>query len=492
MPFLKEARRRGAFIAVVDPVRNFTAAEADLHLPVRPGTDLPVALAVIDLWRQWGVLDRAFLAEHAVGLEGLLDRASEWHVERAAREAQVSSRDIERLAREFADRSPAVVRCGWGLERNRNGGQAVAAVLAMPALTGKFGVRGGGYTMSNSGASHVDLDGILGSAQWTTRSINQTLLGSVLTDGIDPPIKALFVYNCNPAVTVPDQQAVLRGLARDDLFTVVFDQVMTDTARYADIVLPATAFTEHVDLRAAYGNYLVGRVAPIAPPPGEAKSNTEVFGLLGQAMGFGDEAFSWTDEDAGCRVVESLELNGSKISDTAQAAWHYDFPGPTPVQFEHVFPRTPDGKIHLLPAVLGATPLVYRSEMNGSYPLALISPATSRTTNSTMGEYAFPELYVEIHPTDASDRGIADGDRVRVFNDLGEVECRARVRSRIRQGVVLIPKGSWQHTSPNRRSATALCPATVSEVGGGACYNDARVEISRLGGAERESSNPRA
>jgi len=480
MPFLKEARARGAFVAVVDPVRNLTAAESDLHLPVRPGTDLPLALAIIRLWHEWDLLDRAFLAEHAVGLEPLMDRAGEWTLDRAASESGVPAEAIERLAHEFANRDPAVIRCGWGPERNRNGGQAIAAILAMPALLGKFGVRGGGYTLSNSGAASLDRDGLLGSLGWSTRLVNQTELGAVLTDGLDPPIKALFVYNCNPAVTVPDQESVLRGLARGDLFTVVFDQVMTDTARYADLILPATAFTEHVDVRAAFGNYVVGRVQPLVQAPGEAKSNTELFGLLGREMGFADEAFRWSDGDAGRKVVESLVMNGSPILDVESTVWSYDFPGSTPVQFEHVFPRTGDGKVHLTPAALGDAPFVYLSDVASQYPLALVSPATTRTTNSTMGEYAIPELYVEMNPVDASNREIADDEQVRVFNELGEVVCRVRIRDRIRQGVVLIPKGSWQHASPNRRCATALCPATVSSVGGGACYNDARVEIAIL------------
>jgi len=484
MPFLKEARRRGAFVAVVDPVRNFSEGEADLHLAVRPGTDLPVALAMIGLWHTWGVLDETFLSTHADGLDALLTRSASWPVDRAATEAGVPAESITNLARELADRSPAVVRCGWGLERNRNGGQAVAAVLAFPALLGKFGVRGGGYTMSNSGAARLDTQALLGQFDWPTRSVNQTELGRVLTDGMDPPIKSLFVYNCNPAVTVPDQEAVLRGLGRDDLFTVVFDQVMTDTARYADIVLPATTFLEHHELRVAYGSYVVGRARPVVERPGEAKSNVEVFGLLGRAMGFTDEAFGWTEIEAGRRAFDVLVMPGKRTdyADPDAAAVRYDFPGETPVMFETAFPLTPDQKIQLTPAVLGAEPFRYEPLESERFPLTLVSSATSRTTNSTMGEYAIPELYVEIGAADASRRGVGDGDLVRVFNELGEVVCRARVRDRIRDGVVLIPKGAWLHASPSGRTATVLCPATVSAVGGGACYNDARVEISGIRG----------
>ena len=484
MPFLKEARRRGAFVAVVDPVRNLSEGEADLHLAVRPGTDLPVALAMIGLWHTWGVLDERFLSTHADGLDALIARSASWPVDRAAAEAGVPAESITNLARELADRSPAVVRCGWGLERNRNGGQAVAAVLALPALLGKFGVRGGGYTMSNSGAARLDAQAVLGPFDWPARSVNQTELGRVLTDGVDPPIKSLFVYNCNPAVTVPDQEVVLRGLGRDDLFTVVFDQVMTDTARYADIVLPATTFLEHHEVRVGYGSYVVGRGRPVAARLGEAKSNVEVFGLLGRAMGFTDEAFGWIEEDAERRVLDALVMPGQRPdhTDTDAATLRYDFPGETPVMFETAFPLTPDRKIHLTPAVLGAEPFHYESLESERYPLTLVSPATSRTTNSTMGEYAIPDLYVEVGTADASRRGICDGDQVRVFNELGEVICRARIRDRIRDGVVLMPKGAWLRASPSGRTATVLCPATVSAVGGGACYNDARVEVEKVRG----------
>ncbi|MCK5714171.1 MAG: molybdopterin-dependent oxidoreductase, partial [Hyphomicrobiaceae bacterium] len=236
VPFLKRAKELGAFIAVVDPVRNLSAKEADLHLAVRPGTDLPVALALIKLLHDADELDQAFIDQHTRNVDALLRAASEWPVLRAAAEAGVSESDIRKLADVYAASSTAVVRCGWGLERNRNGGQAVAAVLALPALTGKFGVRGGGYTLSNSGAAQFDSSKLFDISGWNSRTINMTQLGAALNGACDPPIKGLFVYNCNPAITAPDQATVLRGLRRDDLFTVVHEQVMTDTAVYADIV----------------------------------------------------------------------------------------------------------------------------------------------------------------------------------------------------------------------------------------------------------------
>ena len=478
VPFLKEAKRRGAFVAVVDPLRNLSAQEADLHLPVLPGTDLPVALSIIDLWREWDVLDREFLERHAVGLEPLLEAASEWPLDRAAAEAGVSASDIERLAREFAAASPALLRCGWGLERNRNGGQAVAAVLAMPALLGKFGVRGGGYTMSNGGAAKLDRDALLGDLGWNTRIINMTELGAALEPMIYPPVMGLFVYNCNPAVTVPDQQAVLRGLERDDLFTVVFDQVMTDTALYADVVLPATTFVEHFDLRVSYGSYVVGDVRPVVPPAGEARSNHEVFAELGEAMGYDDEPFTWSQETALDKVIGALSLHGKPASNgDDNGLRRYDFPGDTPVMFETALPQTPDGKVHLTPAELGAKPFRYESPAGQDGALALVSPATGKAINSTLGEDNIPVLYVELNPEDATSRGIGDGDRVRVHNRLGELVCEARVRGRVRTGVAVIPKGAWRRSSSNGLTSTALCPAHLSDVGGGACFNDARVEV---------------
>ena len=372
-----------------------------------------------------------------------------------------------------------MIRCGWGLERNRNGGQAIAAVLAMPALLGKFGVRGGGYTLSNSGAVRFDRDAVLGTFDWTTRLLNQSELGTQLTGALDPPILALFVYNCNPAVSTPHQNRVLAGLAREDLFTVVFDQVMTDTARYADIILPATTFLEHWDVRVSYGRYAVGLTRPAIDPVGEAKSNIEVFGMLGQAMGFDHPAFGWTQDEAVARVLDALRTaDGERLEPVDDGTtWRPAFAGSTPVQFGTVFPLTEDRKAHLTPAVLGPSPYRWEPPADERYPLALISPATSKTVNSTMGQHALPELYVEIHPMDAGARHVAEGDAVRVFNDLGEVVCRARVTERVRRGVVLIPKGAWRRSSPSGTTASALCPDHVSSVGGGACYNDARVEV---------------
>jgi anaerobic selenocysteine-containing dehydrogenase len=484
VPFLRQAKRNGAFVAIVDPLRNFTAGEADLHLPVFPGADLPVALAMIRLWKENGKLDFAFLREHADGLETLLAAAEAWPLERAAAAARVPAEQIGRLAETYAALSPAVVRLGWGLERNRNGGQAMAAIMAMPALLGKFGVRGGGYTLSNSGAARLDEEKLLGKVDWNTRELNMAELGALLGNGVEPPVKALFIYNCNPVATAPDQAAVLRGLVREDLFTVVHDQVMTDTAKYADILLPATTFLEHYDIRRGYGSYVVGGAQPVIDACGEAKPNEAVFAALGRAMGWDDAPFTWDTAACVGKVIEAIHLDGRPV-DLASLAQggvrRYDFPGAHPVLFENVFPRTPNGRIQLTPAALGPKPYTFDPVESKELPLALVSPATSKMISSTLGEYNYRELRVALNPGDAAARGIRDGDVVRVFNELGEVICRARVDDHLREGVVSIPKGAWRKSSLNGFTATALCPATTNVVAGGACYNDARVEVCKAG-----------
>ena len=249
MPFLKESRERGAKLAVIDPRATTLARQSDLFLQPRPGTDLTIALAIHRYLFENGHADLEFLAEHATGADQLREKAAAWTFDRAADVSGVPAQHIAQLAELYASSSPALVKCGWGVERNRNGGSAAAAILALPAVAGKFGVRGGGYSMSNSASWNIERTW-LRDAEPSTRAINMNRLGRVLSgEGLadGPPVKLLFVYNCNPAVTLPDQARVLRGLEREDLFTVVFDQVFTDTALYADVVLPATTFLEQYD-----------------------------------------------------------------------------------------------------------------------------------------------------------------------------------------------------------------------------------------------------
>jgi anaerobic selenocysteine-containing dehydrogenase len=487
VPYLRQAKKNGAFVAMIDPIRNFSSAEIDLHLPVYPGADLPVALAMIRQWNEEGRLDRAFLAKHADGLEPLLAAANAWPVARAAEEARVPAGDIVALARAFAASSPAVIRVGWGIERNRNGGQALAAVMAMPALLGKFGVRGGGYTLSNSGAAKLDLGRLFGAdsppARWNTRELNMSQLGHLLTDGLAPPVQALFIYDCNPAATAPDQNAILRGLAREDLFTVVHEQVMTDTARYADILLPAVTFLEQHEIKRSYGSYIVGGVQPAIDSCGEARPNEWVFAQLARAIGFSDEPFGWDTATSMRKVADALSLAGQPCDPAPVLAGDvqgYPFPGGGPVQFENTRPLTPDGKIHLTPSALGTPPFRYQPVSHEQFPLALVSASNNQMISSTLGEFNYPELWLTLNPADAASRGISDLDEVRVFNELGEVRCRARLSDRMRDGVCGLPKGAWRKSARNGQTATALCPQHVNEVGGGACFNDARVQVERV------------
>ncbi len=495
VPYLKEAKRRGAVIVQIDPRRTLGESECDLHLPILPGQDLPVALAMIRHLERQGRFDRDFLARHADGLEPLLERAAEWPLERAAGAAGVEPAAIARVAELYADSTPALIRCGWGLERNSNGAQAIAAILALPALLGKFGVRGGGYTLSNNGAVRFDRAAVLGAYSWTSRTLNMTQLGRLLADRapvpggaaangapLEPPIRFLFVYNANPAATVPDQGAVLRGLAREEIFTVVHEQVMTDTARFADLVLPAVTFLEGRDLAAGYGSYVAGAVRPVVPPRGEARSNLWLFASLARAMGFADEAFLCSEEELLRRAIPQLSLSGAVLEAERLergVQQRYDFPGETPVQFGTVLPLTADGKIHLTPPALGSEPFAWTAP-GTVHPLALISPASNRTISSTMGEYNLATLEVTLHSSEARARGLAAGETVRVFNELGEAHCRLAVSDAVRPGVAVVPKGAWRRSSANGSTATALCPDTAQRVGDAACFNDARVEVGAL------------
>jgi anaerobic selenocysteine-containing dehydrogenase len=490
VPYVLEAQKRGAKLVVVDPRRTRMAESADLHLAIHPGTDLPVALSVIRWLFENRSVDRQFLARHADGFEELARRAEPWTSEKAAQVARVSGADIERLAGLYADSSPAAIRCGWGLERNRNGGSAVAAVLALPAIAGKFGVRGGGYTMSNSKAFELDslsaarVDEAGSSGATLPREINMNRLGEALLGHAGAPVELLFVYNSNPAATIPNQAKVLSGLMRQDLFTVVFDPIFTDTARYADVLLPGTTFLEREELVRGYGAFGLQEIKPVIPPVGESRPNHEVFAELCRRTGVAHHGDTEKAEDL---TREILGANASgptirKALDTAGIA----FPAgnPAPVQFVDSFPKTADGKIHLVPEELD------REAPNGLYgfqpettdpalPLALISPASDRTISSTLGELRREAAALELTPQDAKQRGISDGDRVRVWNQFGEVLCRARWNVRLRPGVALLPKGLWSHNTDSGTVATALAPDTLTDIGGGACFNDARVEVER-------------
>lgn len=484
VPAIRAAREAGAKLAVIDPRRTPLAAQADLHLAPRPGTDLALALAVHRALFESGRADLDFLARHATGAEELRRRAEPWTIERAAATCGIDAVDLERFVDLYAGASPAVVRCGWGVERNRNGGSAVAAILALPAVAGKFGVRGGGYTMSNSAAWRLDASAIAG-PEPATRVVNMNRLGAALTGFDDPPVRALFVYNSNPLSTAPHQELVRRGLEREDLFTVVFEQVMTDTAPYADVLLPATAFLEHRELARGYGAFVLHRSEPAVPPAGEARPNYAVFAELAVRCGVARAGEIPSEERAIDLLLDSTGRGDGLRAELAGRGYATPPAGERPVQFVDVFPRTADRRIHLVPEALDAEApdglYAFRGEPGTTpFPLALISPASGRTISSTFGLLRKGRVALEMNPVDAGERGLATGDRVRVWNDLGEVSCELRLSEVVRPGVVELPKGLWRRHTENGATANALAPDTLADLGGGACYNDARVEVERL------------
>ncbi len=490
VPIVERARQRGAKLVVIDPRRIGLAAKADLHLAVRPGTDVVVALAVIRELFESGRAALGFLAEHACEVDELRRRAEPWTLERASEVSGIAAADLRRFVDLYASSSPAVIRCGWGLERNRNGGSSVAAVLALPAVAGKFGVRGGGYTLSNSGAWSLDA-GSLSGPEPATRVINMNRIGEALRAEAETPVRLLFVYNSNLLATAPNQRLVERGLERDDLFTVVSDAVWTDTARFADVVFPATTFLEHSELSRGYGAFVLHAIDPVIPPVGESRSNYELFAELAVRAGVATRDEIPSESEMRDQLIEMTGRGAELRSALAERGVAFPLAGERPVQFVDVFPRTADRKIHLVPAELdreastsGETGGLYsfreNPHANASFPLTLISPATNRTISSTFGQLRRAQVPLEIHPDDAAPRGIANGVAVRVFNEYGTVEVKARVTSAVRPGVVELPKGLWRQNTLNGATANALAPDSLTDVGGGACFNDARVEVARL------------
>ncbi len=483
VPHIRAAMNDGAALVVIDPRRTALARQADIHLAVRPGTDVAVALALHRFLFENGLADEAFLAARTRGAEALRERAAEWTVERAAAVADVDAELIERVAELYAETSPAVIRCGWGLERNRNGGSAAAAVLALPAVGGKFGVRGGGFTMSNSGAWPLDPEAWIAADEPDTRLVNMNRLGRALTEYRDPPVQMLFVYNANPAVTVPDQNRVLRGLGRDDLFTVVFDQVMTDTARWADVVLPATTFLEHYDIARSYGAVNLQLVQPVIEPVGDSRPNVEVFAALAARLGLPGGGAPETDPEALMHVTGAMP---EPVRESLLQRGTAEPPCPArPVQFGDVFPRTADGRVDLFPETLErcapAGLYVYRGEAPAEdHPLVLLSPASEKTITSTLGELRPRLAALQIHPRDAAARDLASGDTARVFNALGEIHCPVMLNPDMKPGTVGLPKGLWRKSTMNGSTANALVSDAPTDIGGGACFNDVRVEVTRV------------
>jgi anaerobic selenocysteine-containing dehydrogenase len=485
---INAAKRHGARLVVIDPRRTQVAEQAHLHLPIRPGTDVVLAWAIATELERIGALDREFIERHVLGFGTFMEAARAYPPERAAEICGVDLGDIRALTRWYQESTPAVIAWGNGLERNRNGGSGLRAIAALPALAGKFGVPGGGLVGGASHAFPKTLDRLTRPdlAPPGTRTINiLDVASSMLDEQLSPPIKAVFIYNHNPLIVHPDQNRMRKALSRDELFTVGIEVAMTDSMAFADVVLPACTHFEHADLYAAYGQQYLQRAEAVIPPVGESLPNTEIFRRLAARFGFSDPAFTASDAELmdAAMNADDPRLQGQRPSELPiDSALKMQFGGAEPVLCDTVQPRTPSGRIELesetLRARHGAALPSYRP-VQSSYPLALITPASDRRITSTFGGLAAsngtPAL--EMHPDDATVRGLRDGALVKVWNDQGEVFLPLRITPAVRAGVVCSEKGAWLRTSTNGQTVAALAPTHKADLADGACFNDTRVEV---------------
>jgi len=489
MPWINRARKGGARLVVVDPRRTVIARRADLHLALRPGTDVVLAWAVAAELERRGGIDRAFVGRHVEGVDEFMALARRWSVSDAARVCGVSQEDVRAFAEWYHTLSPAAISVGNGLERNQNGGSGIRAIFALPALAGKFGVPGGGLV---NGASFAfpKTPGRLARPDLVpegTRTLNIIDVGRHLLDAsLVPPIKAVFIYNHNPVVVHPDATRLQRGLAREDLFVVGADVVMTDSMTYADVVLPAASHFEHADLYPAYGQHWLQRAEPAIRPQGEALPNTEIFRRLAARFGLTDPIFRASDAELMDDALDPDDprLGGVRPSRlSTERALAMSVAGEDAILFKNVFPKTPSGKVELASAYLERK---YHARLPGwrpvesRYALALISPASDQRITSTFGglHVADGAPPLEMHPDDALARGLREGMRVRVFNELGEIHLPLKISDAVPRGVVSTLKGAWLATSDNGQTVSALCPAHHADISEGACFNDARVEVA--------------
>ncbi|MEX1105959.1 MAG: molybdopterin-dependent oxidoreductase [Ilumatobacteraceae bacterium] len=460
-PLVQRAVDAGARLVVIDPRRTAMAARAHLHLAVRPGTDVVLAMAIAGAWERDGGIDRDFVARHTAGSDEFLAEAASWTLTEAAAVCGVEAADIATLAQWWATTRPAMLRIGWGPERNANGGAACRAILALPALGGHFGVPGSGVI----GATDTDLIGA--TRRWPVveaparDSVPMHRIGAWMAPDSGTDVSVLFVQGANPVLMCPDQRAVVAAFERDDVFTVVHEQVLTDTARYADVVLPATTAFEVNDVVASYGSYTVQPVRPVIEPVGASRSNDDTGLALARAMGFDWQFGDLTDviDDAGPRAVTA----GRQFVDVAPT---HDIDRP--------------GRAVLVDPGQGVPRHV---AVPADGPLTLITPASSKLINSMFGEFQSPSIGVRLHPDDAAARGLEAGQAVRVANRLGSVVVPLEVGPDVRPGVAVMSKGVWlRNHEADDTGATwgvnVLTPATADALVGGACFNDATVEVT--------------
>jgi anaerobic selenocysteine-containing dehydrogenase len=497
-PFVRQAHDNGAKTICIDPIRTRTAAACDEHIAIRPGTDAALALAMMHVLFRDGHADLDYLASLTVGWEKLRERAlSEYSPERVAKICRIDAATIERLATLYGTTRPTFIRLNYGLQRHAGGGSAVRAIGILPAVTGAWNDVGGGCLLSTSGTFRLNT-GALARFDLSppgTRTINMTRLGEALTVTNDPPVKALVVYNSNPGSIAPDRENVLRGLRREDLFTVVLEHFQTDTADYADVLLPATTQLEHEDLHKAYGHLYLMYNRQAIEPLGESLPNTEIFRRLAAAMNLSDPCLRDSDEAMMRQTLEGQPVTLEELKERAYVRLDLGTPHLPWRDGAHV--PTPSGKIEIESpsvAALGLDPLPlyippYESEERDPelvrrYPLALLSPPAHEFLNSTFVNVASlrrsagkPTL--EIHADDANARGITAGQRVSIFNDRGTFSAEAVITDRVRPGVVSAPSVWWAKLTTDNRNANHTTSQALTDIGRGATFYDNQVEVRR-------------
>src|SRR5882672_12465 len=499
MTLVKQARQRGAHVVVIDPNRTPTAMQADEHLAVRPGSDGALALAVMHVLIAEGRVDRNYVERATLGFEALAEHVKAWPPERVAPIVGLDASSIVAFARRYGASARAFIRVGIGLSRHDNGGMTCRTIACLPALTGAYADPHGGALLSSGGAFAMDYRALERPDLMPTpapRVINMIQLGRALTDpGLAPPVKALYVYSSNPAAVCPNQTLVLQGLAREDLFTVVHEQVMTDTAHYADLVLPATTSMEHLDLYRSFGQLTLQLAKPVLPPQGEAKSNWEAFGLLARAMGVAQSHYAKGDErlireflakgDASVRAITWEQLERDGWARIALPRPYRPFADGAP---------TPSGKVefyaaslehHGLPALPTYVPLIEgpeRRELTARFPLQCIVPPNRFFLNSSFSQSTLLRrrqgaATVMLAPADATARGIGEGDTVLVESARGSARFAARITDATRPGVVVIEGIWWHRFSPGGRGVNVLTSDRVADLGGGPAFHSNLVEV---------------
>ena len=499
MPFIREAQRNGTRVIVIDPIRTLTARSADLHIPPFPGTDAALALGMMHVMVAEGLQQQAWIDAHTTGWEYLLERIMQFPPERVALITGVAEETTRELARMYATTKPALLRVTDGINRHTNGGQTVRTLACLPALTGQYGIKGGGLMYSSSDWLRWDAETVThhndAVCPPTPRTLNMNRLGAILTGEAKPPVYALYVYNANPAASAPNAGKIVEGLQRDNLFTVVHDLFETETARYADILLPATSQLEHADLHKPYGHLSLQYNMPAIEPRGEARSNWDVMRVLATSMGFNEP---WLHEDANEVIRDVLEATAQKnpllahiTLECLQAEGTVPFPIPTEnrVPFADGVFRTPSGKVEFYSAqaaAKGYDPVPnwepeaesHRGQ-DGHVPtdgrLSLVCPAAHHFVSSTFGnqerlrnrEHA-PTL--RMHPEDAEARSIGHGQRVRVWNERGSCILFANVTEDVRPGVLATTTVWWPEFSPERHNINWTTSDRLADFGGGSTF----------------------